>query len=48
LLASALRAFPHQSGSVISILEQALAADKTAIQPLLIAAKSARVRLRLP
>ncbi|HYA47771.1 MAG TPA: Wzy polymerase domain-containing protein [Burkholderiales bacterium] len=48
LLASALRAFPHQSGSVISILEQALAADKTAIQPLLIAAKGARVRLRIP
>jgi hypothetical protein len=42
LLARTLRAFPHQSGSAILILEQALTTDKTAIEPLLVAAKGMR------
>lgn len=42
LLARTLRAFPHRSGSAILILEQALTTDKTAIEPLLVAARSGR------
>jgi hypothetical protein len=44
LLARALRTFPHRRDATILILEQALAADPTAIGPLLVIAKSAPVR----
>ena len=42
LLARTLQAFPHQFDSAILILEQALAADKAAIDPLLVAARGMR------
>jgi len=44
LLARALRTFPHRRDATILILEQALAADPTAIGPLLVIARSAPVR----
>ncbi len=41
LLARALQTYPRQRDSTLLILEQALPADPTAIQPLLVSAKSA-------
>jgi hypothetical protein len=41
LLARALQTFPHRRDATILILEQALAADPTAIEPLLVMARSA-------
>jgi hypothetical protein len=46
LLARTLRAFPQQSGSAVLILEQARTTDKTAIEPLLAAAKGMRAPSR--
>lgn len=47
LLGRALRAFPYQRGPITLILEEALAADKTAIEPLLVMARSARAAPQL-
>ena len=44
LLARSLQTFPHRRDATILILEQALAADPTAIGPLLVIARSAPVR----